>query len=233
MDQHSTSSNSEASPPAEIEGNAVEDDNNDRNVSSGSASDQEARSAQEDTPSPLPAVGNDDETVDLHVDIIATLERQCAAWNAGDINGYMNGYADDAIYVSQSVLKTRTTPRGNDKKDNNLSGDICLHGRAAIATLFADVLERSRSNKQFGRLSYRQLQIQYATTDRAFVLGRYEYTTSQDHKVIDAGVFTLDMARVFVTSAAGGRDDDHDDNETTREWKIKTEHASSSFLKRR
>jgi hypothetical protein len=230
MDQHSTSRNPEASTPAEIVGNEVKEDNNDRNGSSGSSADPEARSAQEETPSPLPAVAND-ETVDLHVDIIATLERQCAAWNAGDINGYMNGYADDAIYISQSVLKTRTPPRGNDKKDNNLSGDICLHGRAAIATLFADVLERSRSNKQFGRLSYRQLQIQYATTERAFVLGRYEYSTSPDHKVIDAGVFTLDMANVLVT-AAGGRDD-QDDNETSREWKIKTEHASSSFLKRR
>jgi hypothetical protein len=204
-------------------------DDKDQNVGSGlyepaTATKEESRSTG--SPSSASAVTNDENVVTPHVDIIATLERQCAAWNAGDIKAYMNGYAEDAIYISQSILKTRKRASGTDKEND----DICLHGRIAIETLFADVLERSREH--LGRLSYRTLQIQYATTDRAFVMGCYEFVTSNnnDHKVVDAGVFTLDMAREYVaaTATAGSNDDDQ-----AREWKIKTEHASSSQRQRK
>jgi hypothetical protein len=204
-------------------------DDNDQQVSSGLA--DPATAAKEEShssPSSASAVTND-ENVAPHVAIIATLERQCAAWNAGDIKAYMNGYAEDAIYISQSILKTRKRASATEKEND----DICLHGRIAIETLFADILERSR-RQHLGRLSYRTLQIQYATTERAFVMGRYEFVTSNnDHKkVVDAGVFTLDMAREYVaaTATAGGSNDDDDE---AREWKIKTEHASSSLLLQR
>jgi hypothetical protein len=202
----------------------VEDDN-DQQVSSGLCDPATATKEESCSASSASAV-TDDENVAPHVDIIKTLERQCAAWNAGDIKAYMNGYAEDAIYISQSILKTRNRASATEKEND----DICLHGRIAIETLFADVLERSR-RQHLGRLSYRTLQIQYATTERAFVMGRYEFvvTSNNDHKVVDAGVFTLDMAREYVAATAGGGNDDDE----AREWKIKTEHASSSLLQRK
>jgi hypothetical protein len=204
-------------------------DDKDQQVSSGLCDPATATQEESRSLSSASAVTNDENVnAPQHVDIIATLERQCAAWNAGDIKAYMNGYAEDAIYISQSILKTRKRDFGTEKEND----DICLHGRTAIETLFADVLERSR-RQHLGRLSYRTLQIQYATTERAFVMGRYEFVTSNnDHKVVvEAGVFTLDMAREYVAAiatAGGGNDDDE-----AREWKIKTEHASSSLLQRK
>lgn len=188
--------------PMETVENEVSDD--DQPVSSGPA--DQAIGTKENTL----VSGANDENVVTH--IIETLERQCTAWNEGDIKTYMNGYAEDAIYISRSLLKTQTN--ASTRKEN----DICLHGRIAIETLFEDVLDRSL--KQTGKLSYRQLQVQYATAERAFVMGRYEFSISKEQKVVDEGVFTLDMA---CTLEAG----DHG----ARQWKIKTEHASSAKRK--
>jgi ketosteroid isomerase-like protein len=206
------------SPLTEAVDNKATDENN-QDVSS-DPSDQEGSKEEQEEDSTVVVTMCENviphvETIIPHIEIVQALERQCAAWNERDIKKYMNGYATDAIYISQSILKTRPNSPGEKKND------ICLHGRIAIAMLFADVMQRSQ--KQLGKLSYRQLQIPYATADRAFVIGRYEFTISKDHKVLDEGVFTLDMACVL---------DEAGDNGETREWRIKTEHASSSLKQR-
>lgn len=151
-----------------------------------------------------------DETKFPQVAIIQALETQCSAWNEGGIKRYMEGYAEDAIYISQS-LKTVAKSTGKES-------DICLHGRRAIEEVFLDVLMRSQ--KRHGYLLYRQIQVQHATANRAFVMGRYTFSLSVEKQKVDEGVFTLDMAREIVSTEG---------NDISQQWKIKSEHSSSSL----
>jgi ketosteroid isomerase-like protein len=98
--------------------------------------------------------------------IRALLESQAAAWNRGDIEGYMDGYdrSPDTVFVS---------------------GDRISHG-------WQTVLDRYKRNydsrAKMGTLTFSDLDITVLSKDAALVLGRWRLKRSHDEP---HGTFTL------------------------------------------
>jgi ketosteroid isomerase-like protein len=96
----------------------------------------------------------------------ALLESQAAAWNRGDIEGYMDGYdrSPDTVFVS---------------------GDRISHG-------WQTVLDRYKRNydsrAKMGTLTFSDLDITVLSKDAALVLGRWRLKRSHDEP---HGTFTL------------------------------------------
>lgn len=106
----------------------------------------------------------------------AVIEAQAAAWNRGDIEGYMDGYArsDETTFVS---------------------GDTLTRG-------WQTVLERYKkgydSHEKMGQLAFSDLEIKPTNKDTALVTGRWLLTRAKD---TPHGRFTL----IFRKSKAGWR----------------------------
>ena len=100
----------------------------------------------------------------------AVLDAQAAAWNRGDIEGYMDGYArsDDIVFIS---------------------GDTLTRG-------WAVVLERYKKNydsrEKMGQLSFSDLEIKPIGKDAAVVQGRWQLVRANDKP---HGRFTLIFRR--------------------------------------
>ncbi len=99
------------------------------------------------------------------------LNEQNAAWNRGDIEGFMAGYWK--------------------------SGATTFSGTSGVIHGWQGVLERYRRNypnqKAMGRLRFSGLEITLLGPEAALVLGRWELERESDHP---GGVFTL-VARKF------------------------------------
>ncbi|HEX8096688.1 MAG TPA: nuclear transport factor 2 family protein [Pyrinomonadaceae bacterium] len=98
--------------------------------------------------------------------IRAVMDAQAAAWNRGDIEGYMDGYArsDETVFVS---------------------GDRVTRG-------WQTVLDRYRKSydtrEKMGALAFSELEINPVSKDAAVVLGRWQLTRAADSP---HGRFTL------------------------------------------
>lgn len=96
----------------------------------------------------------------------AVLDAQAAAWNRGDIDGYMDGYArsDETTFIS---------------------GDTLTRG-------WQTVLERYKkgydTRAKMGQLTFSDLEIKPIDKDAAIVLGRWQLTREKD---TPRGRFTL------------------------------------------
>lgn len=108
--------------------------------------------------------------------IRAVLDAQVAAWNRGDIEGFMDGYARSAEIVF-------------------LSGDSLTHG-------WQTVLDRYKKNyatrEKMGTLAFSDLEINLIGKDTAVVIGRWQLTRAGD---TPKGRFTL----IFRQTKAGWR----------------------------
>lgn len=108
--------------------------------------------------------------------IRAVLEAQAAAWNRGDIEGYMDGY---------------------DRSPNTefVGGDSITRG-------WQQVLDRYKkkydTREKMGTLTFSDLKIQVLSRDAAFVLGRWHLKRANDEP---RGTFTL----LFRKTKAGWR----------------------------
>lgn len=119
-----------------------------------------AASAAPETPSPNAAVR-------------AVLDTQVAAWNRGDLDGFMAGYWK------------------NDKL-TFFSGDTITSGWQATYDRYR---KRYQSDgREMGRLEFRGLEVEMAGTDAAFVRGRW-HLTMKDGKTPN-GLFTLLVRRI-------------------------------------
>lgn len=109
-------------------------------------------------------------------EVRAVLDAQAAAWNRGDIEGYMQGYAqsDDTVFVS---------------------GDNVTRG-------WRTVLERYKkgydSREKMGLLTFSDLEIKPFGRDAAIVIGRWQLKRASD---MPHGRFTL----IFRRTRAGWR----------------------------
>ncbi len=94
------------------------------------------------------------------------LTAQAAAWNRGDIDGFMAGYArsDDTAFVS---------------------GDTVTHGWKTVRARYA---KRYDSQTKMGRLTFSGLTITPLCDDAAIVLGSWSLEREGDHP---HGKFTL------------------------------------------
>lgn len=106
----------------------------------------------------------------------AVLDAQAAAWNRGDVEGYMQGYAksNDTIFIS---------------------GDTVTRG-------WQTVLDRYRKNyntrEKMGVLSFSEIEITPVGMDAAVVIGRWQLKRASD---APGGRFTL----IFRRTRAGWR----------------------------
>jgi beta-aspartyl-peptidase (threonine type) len=108
--------------------------------------------------------------------IRAVLDAQVAAWNRGDIEGFMDGYwrSDETVFVS---------------------GDTVTHG-------WQTVLDRYKkgysTREKMGTLTFSELEIKVVSKDTAVALGRWQLARSGD---TPHGRFTL----IFRHKAEGWR----------------------------
>lgn len=109
-------------------------------------------------------------------EVRAVLDAQVAAWNRGDIDGFMDGYARSAETVF-------------------VSGDTVTHG-------WQTVLDRYKkgynTREKMGTLAFSDLEINVLSSDAAVVLGRWQLTRAAD---TPKGRFTL----IFRRTRAGWR----------------------------
>jgi uncharacterized protein (TIGR02246 family) len=109
-------------------------------------------------------------------DIRAVMERQQAAWNRGDIEGFMDGYerAETTTFVS---------------------GDDVMRGWQTVLDRYK---QRYNSPGLMGSLTFSELEIQPLGPSYALVNGRWQLTRSNDKP---HGRFTL----LFRQTSAGWR----------------------------
>jgi ketosteroid isomerase-like protein len=99
-------------------------------------------------------------------EIRAVLDAQATAWNGGDIDGYMNGYARrDATEF--------------------LGGDTITRGWQTVRDRYANKYD---SRDKMGTLTFSEIEVQQLSGDAALVIGRWELQRKEDHP---HGRFTL------------------------------------------
>jgi len=108
--------------------------------------------------------------------IRAVLEAQAAAWNRGDVDGYMNGY---------------------DRSPNTefVGGDSITRGWQQVLDRYK---QKYDSREKMGTLTFSDLEINVLSNDAALVLGRWRLKRATDEP---HGTFTL----LFRKTKAGWR----------------------------
>jgi ketosteroid isomerase-like protein len=125
---------------------------------------------------------------DSAAEIRAVMSAQVSAWNRGDIDGFMEGYArSDATEF--------------------VSGDKVTHGWQTVRDRYR---KKYGSREKMGRLTFSDIKITPLSADAAIVLGRWQLVRQPDKP---HGIFTLLFRRTPVgwrivhdhTSAAAPR----------------------------
>jgi ketosteroid isomerase-like protein len=121
----------------------------------------------------LLAQTNDEKT---KADIRAVIEAQAAAWNRGDVEGYMDGY---------------------DRSPNTefVGGDSITRGWQQVLDRYK---QRYDTREKMGVLTFSDLEISLISKDAALVLGRWRLKRANDEP---HGTFTL----LFRKTKAGWR----------------------------
>jgi uncharacterized protein (TIGR02246 family) len=114
------------------------------------------------------------ESKDIEAEIRDVFEAGCAAWNRGDLEGYLAGYwdSDQTLWISSGSLR---------------------RGRAAIVEAYQS---RFANSKQMGKLTLDELEIEVLTPTDASAFGRWrldlEDTSSK-------GFFTVQLKKIEGT----------------------------------
>ena len=108
--------------------------------------------------------------------IRAVLDTQVAAWNRGDIPGFMDGYdkSESTTFVGAAITK----------------------GHAQV---LANYEKRYPTREKMGTLKFSDIEIRKLGPDYASVLGRYHLDRSADAGGEASGIFTL----IFHKTAQG------------------------------
>ena len=122
-----------------------------------------------------PAVADDDATAAVS----AELAREVAAWNAGDLDGYLAGYerAPTTLMIGR---------------------DTIMRGWDAIATMYRI---RFGERRRMGKLAFGELEVRRLAPDYALAVGRWSLVRGSDGGGNVGGFFTLTLHR----GAAGWR----------------------------
>jgi len=103
-------------------------------------------------------------------EIRAVLEAQVQAWNAGDLRGFMKGYAK------------------SDRTRFQSGGEVSLGWQ----TVFERYQKRYGNRTSMGTLSFRELEVTVLGPDTAMATGRWRLERTQDSP---SGLFTLVFRR--------------------------------------
>lgn len=119
------------------------------------------------------------ETSDAASVVRRVLDAQVAAWNRGDIDGFMDGYArsEDTTFVS---------------------GDTVTRGWRTVLERYK---RRYDSREKMGTLAFTELETKSLVADAALVTGRWQLTRIGEQEAFARGRFTL----VFRKTEAGWR----------------------------
>jgi uncharacterized protein (TIGR02246 family) len=103
--------------------------------------------------------------------IRAVMDAQTAAWNRGDIEGFMDGYArsPDIVFIS---------------------GDSLTHGWQTVLDRYKKGYD---SREKMGTLAFSDLDVKVVSKDTAIVIGRWQLTRDKD---TPHGRFTLIFRRM-------------------------------------
>src|SRR2546423_14301770 len=115
-------------------------------------------------------------TNDPATEIRAVMTAQVAAWNRGDIDGFMDGYA-----------RSSTT--------EFVSGDKITRGWQTVRDNY---LKKYSSREKMGTLTFSEIRVTPLNSQAAIVLGRWQLARKNDKP---HGIFTL----LFRRTAAGWR----------------------------
>jgi ketosteroid isomerase-like protein len=110
------------------------------------------------------------ETISREIEIRGVLEAQAKAWNRGDIDGYMNGYA-----------------RGDETQF--VSGDTITRGWQTVRDRYA---KRYDTREKMGTLTFSDLEVQLLGSEAALVTGRWALARENDDP---HGRFTVVLRR--------------------------------------
>lgn len=115
---------------------------------------------------PTPSLGQNRANTKSTTAIRTVLDAQAAAWNRGDIEGYMDGYdrSPDTVFVS---------------------GDRVARGWQTVLDRYKKTYN---SREKMGMLTFSDLEITILSKDAAIVLGRWHLQRSKDEP---HGRFTL------------------------------------------
>jgi ketosteroid isomerase-like protein len=113
---------------------------------------------------------------DPATEIRAVMTAQVAAWNRGDIDGFMDGYA-----------RSSTT--------EFVSGDKITRGWQTVRDNY---LKKYNSREKMGTLTFSEIKVTPLSSEAAIVLGRWQLARKKDKP---HGVFTL----LFRRTPAGWR----------------------------
>jgi len=113
----------------------------------------------------------DPEVEQITAQIRAAIQAQEAAWNAGDLEGFMNGYA-------------------RSEKTTFVSGDEVTRGWEPVLARYK---ARYSDRQKMGTLTFSELEITPLASDMAVVLGRWQLKRAQDNP---RGRFTLIFRRL-------------------------------------
>lgn len=116
------------------------------------------------------ATGNQERGSKDDADIRAVLSAQVAAWNRGDIDGFMNGYARSAA-------------------TEFIGGDKLTRGWQTVRDRYR---KKYASSEKMGTLTFSKLKITRLSSDAALVIGRWGLVRKQDKP---HGRFTLLLRR--------------------------------------
>src|ERR1051326_238918 len=113
---------------------------------------------------------------DPSAEIRAVMDAQVAAWNRGDIDGFMDGYA-----------RSDTT--------DFVSGDKITRGWQTVRDRYR---KKYDSREKMGTLTFSEIKVTQLSADAAIVLGRWRLVRAKDKP---RGIFTL----LFRRTPAGWR----------------------------
>jgi uncharacterized protein (TIGR02246 family) len=94
------------------------------------------------------------------------LSTQVDAWNKGDLTAFVEGYAEDCVFVGSSTVT----------------------GRSAVLARYQ---KRYGSREAMGRLSFSELEVRLIDSRVAIVLGRFALERSKEGGGPASGIFSL------------------------------------------
>lgn len=103
----------------------------------------------------------------------AVLDKQVAAWNKGDTEGFLDGYASDTIFVGERMT------RGVEDLRNRYQS-------------------RYPTRAAMGKLTFHDVEIHELGKDAAYVIGRWQLERDKEGGGDTSGVFSLVFRRTAI-----------------------------------
>jgi uncharacterized protein (TIGR02246 family) len=103
----------------------------------------------------------------------AVLDKQVAAWNKGDTDGFLDGYASDTVFVGEKMTR-------------------------GVEDLKKRYQEHYPTRAAMGKLGFYDLEIHAMGKDYAYVIGRWQLERDQEGGGNVSGVYSLVFRRTAI-----------------------------------